>query len=510
MARPAQDQAGSVAAPSADAAAARPNTAPAPESPPSPSGAGEAVRRPPAGAGPGRPSSTRPDRAAPGSAADQGVDPRAGRPAGAPSDAVPAALAPGETQRPRAGAASSASADRPRGGDEPSDSAVDRSGDAPAPGASHPPIRPRHHPVERHRDPGHHVPHVEPGRPRAAGPLYAALDLGTNNCRLLVAEPWHQGFRVVDAFSRIVRLGEGLSRTGRLSEAAQDRAIDALRVCRSKLDARGIVRARLVATEACRAAENGVEFLERVRVEAGLGLEILTRETEARLAVTGCANLVDWSADGVVLFDIGGGSSELVWMEFGDGRRAGGDPTRHIRAWASLPVGVVTLSERHGGVAVGPRVFEDMVADVDALLAALTDWEPLAARLAAGDYHMLGTSGTVTTLAGIHLGLRRYDRRRVDGTWLSDDEVGVMIERLLAMEFEDRVANPCIGGDRADLVLAGCAILEAIRRRWRCGRLRVADRGLREGMLTELMIGDGVWRRPGRWPRRGMDEGRGR
>ncbi len=373
--------------------------------------------------------------------------------------------------------------------------------------ADEPSLRPRHHPSERHRDPGHHVPHVEPGRGRVGGPLYAALDLGTNNCRLLVAEPWRQGFRVVDAFSRIVRLGEGLSRTGRLSEAAQDRAIDALRVCRAKLDARGIVRARLVATEACRAAENGVEFLERVRREAGLTLEILTRETEARLAVTGCASLVDWSADGVLLFDIGGGSSELVWMEFGEGRRTGGDPTRHIRAWASLPVGVVTLSERHGGVAVGRDTFEDMVADVDGLLAALPDWGPLAGRLAAGHYHMLGTSGTVTTLAGVHLGLKRYDRRRVDGTWLTDDQVGAMIEQLLAMEFEDRVANPCIGGDRADLVLAGCAILEAIRRRWRCGRLRVADRGLREGMLTELMIGDGVWRRPQRWPRRPRDEG---
>lgn len=419
-------------------------------------------------------------------------------------DDLPAA---GETERQRPGRSDGDRREPVQGrgedvgeADEPGRS---RRGEEPAP-------RPRHHPDDRHRDSSHHRPHPEPGRPRTAGPLYAALDLGTNNCRLLVAEPWHQGFRVVDAFSRIVRLGEGLSRSGRLSEAAQDRAIEALRVCRGKLEARGIVRSRLVATEACRAAENGVEFLDRVRREAGLSLEILTRETEARLAVTGCANLVDWTADGVLLFDIGGGSSELVWMEFGDGRRTGGDPTRHIRAWTSLPVGVVTLSERHGGVSVGPRVFEDMVADVDALLAALPDWEPLAERLVAGRYHMLGTSGTVTTLAGVHLGLKRYDRRRVDGTWLSDDEVGAMIDRLLEMEFEDRVANPCIGGDRADLVLAGCAILEAIRRRWRCGRLRVADRGLREGMLTELMIGDGVWRRPGRWPRRGMDEGRGR
>ena len=337
---------------------------------------------------------------------------------------------------------------------------------------------------------------------RDGAPLYAALDLGTNNCRLLVAEPWHQSFRVVDAFSRIVRLGEGLSRTGRLSDAAQDRAIDALRVCRGKLEARGIVRSRLVATEACRAAENGKDFLDRVRREAGLTLEILTRETEARLAVAGCANLIDRSADGVLLFDIGGGSSELVWLELTPGRRHGGDPTRHIRAWTSLPVGVVTLSERHGGVAVGEKVFEEMVADVGDLLDAHADWGELDERFASDRYHMLGTSGTVTTLAGVHLGLTRYDRRRVDGTWLADDEVSAMIARLLAMDFADRVANPCIGGDRADLVLAGCAILEAIRRRWRCDRLRVADRGLREGMLTELMIADGVWRRGGRWPRR--------
>ena len=341
-------------------------------------------------------------------------------------------------------------------------------------------------------------------RRRSVGdpPLYAALDLGTNNCRLLVAEPWQQSFRVVDAFSRIVRLGEGLSRSGRLSDAAQDRAIEALRVCRGKLDARGIVRARLVATEACRSAENGLEFLSRVEEETGLALEVLTRETEARLAVAGCANLVDWRSEGVLLFDIGGGSSELVWLDLSQGRRHGGDPTRHIRAWTSLPVGVVTLSERHGGHSVDPTVFEDMVADVTDLLTRHADWGELDDRLKPERWHMLGTSGTVTTLAGVHLGLKRYDRRRVDGTWLADSDVGAMIGRLLAMDFEDRVANPCIGGDRADLVLAGCAILEAIRRRWRCDRLRVADRGLREGMLTELMIGDGVWRRPDRWHRR--------
>jgi exopolyphosphatase/guanosine-5'-triphosphate,3'-diphosphate pyrophosphatase len=361
----------------------------------------------------------------------------------------------------------------------------DRRGDAAAPRRAHAAQAERSHPPSR----------SGAAEPRGAStPLYAALDLGTNNCRLLIAEPVHRSFRVVDAFSRIVRLGEGVSMTGRLSDAAMDRAVEALRICRAKLDARGVERARLVATEACRIAENGADFLERVVEETGLKLEVLSRETEARLAVAGCASLVDWDADGVVLFDIGGGSSELVWLDFAEARR-GGDPTRHIRAWTSLPLGVVTLSERHGGVSVDPAVFEAMVDDVESHLAALADWEPLAAAIAGGEYHMLGTSGTVTTLAGVHLGLKRYDRRRVDGTWLHDDEVGEMIDLLLGMSFDDRVANPCIGADRADLVLAGCAILEAIRRRWRCERLRVADRGLREGILTELMIADGRIRR---------------
>lgn len=356
---------------------------------------------------------------------------------------------------------------------------------------------PHHHPVERHVEPGHHHPHERAPVPRRMHrylPLYAALDLGTNNCRLLVAEPQRHGFRVVDAFSRIVRLGEGISHSGRLSEAAQDRALEALRICRAKLDLRGVERARLVATEACRIADNGSHFLERVYEETGLELEIVSRETEARLAVAGCASLVDWQSDGVILFDIGGGSSELVWLDLARGERTG-DLTRHIRAWTSLPVGVVTLSERHGGVFVDETVFEAMVGHVDDLLETFDQNGELERALGEGRFHMLGTSGTVTTLAGVHLGLKRYDRRRVDGTWLDDDDVSRMIDHLVGLSFDERVANPCIGSDRADLVLAGCAILEAIRRRWPCRRLRVADRGLREGILTELMAADGMWRR---------------
>ncbi|MEN3147198.1 exopolyphosphatase [Neorhizobium sp. IRAMC:178] len=325
--------------------------------------------------------------------------------------------------------------------------------------------------------------------------LYAALDLGTNNCRLLIAQPTRPGqFRVVDAFSRIVRLGEGLGTSRRLSQDAMDRAVEALRICATKLANRPIRRMRLIATEACRAADNGEEFLARVIAETGLELEIIDRETEARLAVSGCSSLVGREARSVVLFDIGGGSSEIAVIRIDDSRSS--RLANHITHWTSLPVGVVTLSERHGGRDVTPDVFSAMVTEVEGMLAGF-DCPPLAAfrRQGAEDFHLIGTSGTVTTLAGVHLDLPRYDRRKVDGLWLSDAEVSAMQAKLLSWDFAGRAANPCIGPDRADLVLAGCAILEAIRRRWPSQRMRVADRGLREGLLTDMMADDGVWRR---------------
>jgi exopolyphosphatase/guanosine-5'-triphosphate,3'-diphosphate pyrophosphatase len=323
-----------------------------------------------------------------------------------------------------------------------------------------------------------------------SGPTYAALDLGTNNCRLLVARPTRDGFRVIDAFSRIIRLGEGMTSTGRLSDAAIARAIEALRICRAKLRNRGVTRARLIATEACRAAANGQEFLARVRDEVGIELEIVDRETEALLAATGCTPLVDPNAQGVILFDIGGGSSELVRLDRSLPMRHG-PPHPEIRAWVSIPVGVVTLAERHGGVTVSREVFDTMIAEVAPYV------DGFAAEHGGGvdGLHLLGTSGTVTTIAGVHLELPRYERRRVDGCWMGDVQVTDVVERLLAMSYQDRVANPCIGAERADLVLAGCAILEAIRRAFPCQRLRVADRGLREGMLVQMMREDAVWQR---------------
>jgi exopolyphosphatase/guanosine-5'-triphosphate,3'-diphosphate pyrophosphatase len=359
---------------------------------------------------------------------------------------------------------------------------------------------PQQAPVSPHRSPAQQNANLVPARWRSApegasDDLYAALDLGTNNCRLLIAQPTRPGqFRVVDAFSRIVRLGEGLAATGRLSQDAMDRAVEALRICALKLGGREIRRTRLIATEACRAAENGEIFLERVTVETGLDLEIIDRETEARLAVSGCSSLVGREARSVVLFDIGGGSSEIAVIKIGDNRSS--RLANHITHWTSLPVGVVTLSERHGGRDVTPDIFEAMIREVQGMLASFD-----CPDLPAGpdgfpqDFHLIGTSGTVTTLAGVHLDLPRYDRRKVDGLWLSDDEVTAMQSKLLSWDYAGRAANPCIGPDRADLVLAGCAILEAIRRRWPSSRMRVADRGLREGLLTDMMADDGVWRR---------------
>ncbi|MER8847272.1 Ppx/GppA family phosphatase [Mesorhizobium australicum] len=328
-------------------------------------------------------------------------------------------------------------------------------------------------------------------------PIFAALDLGTNNCRLLGAVPTRHGqFRVIDAFSRIVRLGEGLTANGRLGQPAMDRAVEALKVCGDKLRGRKIRKARLIATEACRTAENGVEFLDRVEREAGLKLEIIDRQTEARLAVSGCGSLVERNTQGVVLFDIGGGSSEIALIDL-TGRRS---PrlANHIVSWTSLPVGVVSLAERFGGRTVTREIFTAMVDDVAGRLAAFDGRDRLSHLKASPNFHLLGTSGTVTTLAGVHLDLERYDRRRVDGLWMDRDSVDRMVEKLVGWDFQQRCANPCIGADRADLVLAGCAILEAIRAVWPSERLRVADRGLREGILSELMADDGVWRNDGR------------
>jgi len=334
---------------------------------------------------------------------------------------------------------------------------------------------------------------------RAPAPsVYGALDLGTNNCRLLIAKPSRRGFLVIDAFSRIIRLGEGVLNSGRLSEAAMRRTIDALKVCAYKMNRRSVTHSRLIATEACRIAANSDEFIARAKEETGLDIEIVTQETEARLAVSGCASLIDRNCDFALVFDIGGGSSELIWLDL----KRLGRPWRRtlhdriemqncIAAWTSLPLGVVNLAERHGGRNVTPDDYEAMVADAMEGIGSFESKHRFSERLAGSRTHFLGTSGTVTTICGIYLKLPAYERSRVDGCWLGTTDVRAVSNNLIDMTYDERVAQPCIGHERADLVLAGCAILEALLRVWPCQRLRVADRGLREGILSMLMAEDG-------------------
>jgi exopolyphosphatase / guanosine-5'-triphosphate,3'-diphosphate pyrophosphatase len=319
--------------------------------------------------------------------------------------------------------------------------------------------------------------------------FYGALDLGTNNCRLLIASPQEQGFYVRDAFSRIVRLGEGLGTTGALNEAAMVRTIEALRVCSNKLVWHKVKNRRLIATEACRMASNGAEFIERVRSETGLVLEVIDRETEARLAATGAEPLIEAGAENALVFDIGGGSTEVMWVE----RRNG---AYEILAWTSIAAGVVTISEKFGGgVDVTTQSFTAMRNFLRPLLAEFVKHVHSIKGAAPVPTHLLGTSGTVTTIAGVQMGLRRYDRSRVDGSWILSADVGKVTADLLAMTYEERTLNPCIGRERADLVMAGCAILEEIRVAFPALRIRVADRGLREGILTRMMQDDGTYGR---------------
>ncbi|MBP7703791.1 MAG: Ppx/GppA family phosphatase [Caulobacter sp.] len=326
------------------------------------------------------------------------------------------------------------------------------------------------------------------GRP----PTYAALDLGTNNCRLLIATPTQHGFRVVEAYSRIVRLGEGLTQTGRMSDEAMERALAALAVCAEKIRRRKCLRIKVIATQACRQADNGEAFINRVAEQTGLRLQIITPKEEAQLSVAGCLNLLDREADAALVVDVGGGSTELSWVDL-KGRGLDVRPRQFahwklpIKAWLSVPIGVVTLAERFPEEGVVEHWFRNMVDTVKERISAFPHAEPMRELFDGGNAHLVGTSGAITSLAGLHLDLPRYDRNLVDGLWMTRDECEATTGKLLAWTPQERAAQPCIGPDRADLVLAGAAILQAVQELWPCSRVRVADRGLREGLLLSLM-----------------------
>jgi len=313
--------------------------------------------------------------------------------------------------------------------------------------------------------------------------VYAALDLGTNNCRMLVARPTGHGFRVIDAFSRVTRLGEGLGRTGRLSEAAMARTLDALEACADKMRRNRAVRARLVATEACRRAVNGAEFTARIAERTGLAPDIISAQEEAGLALAGCSSLLDPLVPWALVFDIGGGSTELVWVR----TDSDGQEVKGVR---SVPTGVVTLAEQSGAEMSTAAGYEAVVSRLTEAFAPFEHEHGIAARMNGEQAQMLGTSGTVTTLGALHLGLERYDRALIDGLNLNFADIAAVSRMLAGMSSDDRAAHPCIGPERADLVVAGCAILDAVCRLWPLGRLRVADRGVREGVLLGMMRED--------------------
>lgn len=323
---------------------------------------------------------------------------------------------------------------------------------------------------------------------RPMGGYYAALDLGTNNCRLLVGAPTDRGFRVVDSYSRIVRLGEGLAATGRLSETAMNRAVEALGACAEKLSRRPLRGFAAVATEACRRASNGADFLRRVSRETGIAPRIIGAREEAQLALASCAPLLSPGDRRALLFDIGGGSTEIAWVRLAPG--AAGQPETTLAGTISIPVGVVTLSEREGDSCFTRAGFDAVREEVAAKLRDFDAVHCIGHEIRQGGVRLIGTSGTVTTLAGTVLDLPRYRRQWVDGVCLDAAEADAALEKLFSMGRAGLAEHPCIGPERADFVLPGCAVYAAIRQIWPVPRLTVADRGLREGMLLRLMRDD--------------------
>ena len=316
------------------------------------------------------------------------------------------------------------------------------------------------------------------GEESRARPLLAVLDLGTNNCRLLIATPAARGgFKVVDSFSRIVRLGEGVSQSGLLSDAALDRTIAALKICSDRIAKHGVTRVRVIATQAARLAGNADTLVRRAHDEAGLDLKVISAEEEADLAAEGCAPLIGRRYRGALVFDIGGGSTEIIWLQ-----KTPQGPEKKLTA--SIPVGVVSLAENYGAAAGSRTGFDHMLTDLRERLRPFA--QGTAAEFDSRKYHLLGTSGTVTTLAAIALKLPRYNRARVDGSWHETAHMLRVVDRLLGLDLESLAKIGSIGPERADLMLPGCAIFAAICSLWPSSVLRVADRGLREGMLRRL------------------------
>ena len=355
--------------------------------------------------------------------------------------------------------------------------------------AAHATLTPARFPAEADRE----ARGLRPGCHHGPAPAYAALDLGTNNCRLLVAAPNPGGgFRVVDSFSRIVRLGEGLAATGRLSDAAMDRAVSALAACAEKLARRPVRGFHAVATEACRRASNGGAFLARVEAETGLRPRIISAREEAELAMESCAPLLEADDRRGLLFDIGGGSTEIAWIRVPPRSGPARGAAAELIGYVSLPFGVVTLAERAGASCFTEQGFGEVVELVAEHLRRFDRVHCIGQEIRAGGVRLIGTSGTVTTLAGVALSLPRYRRPLVDGRTLEACVADQAMGDLFALGRDGLAAHPCVGPERVEFVLPGCAVYAAIRQVWQVPSLTVADRGLREGMLIRMMRADAM------------------
>mgnify|MGYP002630416356 FL=1 len=321
---------------------------------------------------------------------------------------------------------------------------------------------------------------------------FAAIDLGTNNCRLLVARASIDGFDVVDAYSRPVRLGEGVALSGMLCGDAIERTLSALDVCASKIERNRVTRARHIATEACRRACNGGDFLAKVEQRTGLHFDVIAPSEEARLALASCEDLLDPEIPFGLLVDIGGGSTEVSWVRVlrREGRQGG--VATDLIDMTSVPWGVVTLTESCVGgqpraKPVTRACYDDMVERIRGDLRPFCAKHAIGSAIARGEVQLVGASGTVTTISAHNLGLKRYNRALVDGSRIGRDSILRICDLLSTLSVDQLTLLPCIGDDRADLALAGGAILEAVCRQWPAALVRVADRGLREGVLMDLM-----------------------
>lgn len=311
---------------------------------------------------------------------------------------------------------------------------------------------------------------------------YAAIDLGTNSCRLVIATPTKNAFKVVETFSRITRLGEGIIKENKLGNDAVKRTIRALKICSGVVSEYApIYKQRFVATAACRRATNCKEFIAEVKRQTGLALEVISSQEESRLAVVGCMPLLKKHIKRTLVFDIGGGSTEISLARIANSGKT------FIEGYISLPYGVVTISEAFPNKDMTSLAYNTIIDRTHKLLEHFEEKYKIMESVANNDIQVIGTSGTVTVLGAVRLNLKKYNRSAVDGIILTINDIKNAINKINRMGDDGRKVHPCIGPQKADLTIAGCAIIEAICSFWPISEISVADRGIREGLLLDMM-----------------------